>query len=89
MVTDYKHDDRTARFGAALGQGLIDAGGRNVTISLQSRAGSRRWYGAVLPVLRLVPPCALRVARVTRLSPQVSSTWTKASRYADDVSYNV
>ncbi|KAL4241663.1 26S proteasome regulatory subunit RPN2 [Abortiporus biennis] len=36
-----KHEDPMARFGAALGQGLIDAGGRNVTISLQSRAGSR------------------------------------------------
>jgi len=33
--------DPMARFGAALGQGFIDAGGRNVTISLQSRAGSR------------------------------------------------
>jgi 26S proteasome regulatory subunit N2 len=36
-----KHEDPMARFGAALGQGLIDAGGRNVTISLQSRAGSK------------------------------------------------
>ena len=39
IVAD-KHEDPMARFGAALGQGLVDAGGRNVTISLQSRAGS-------------------------------------------------
>ncbi|KAJ7596896.1 D-isomer specific 2-hydroxyacid dehydrogenase [Mycena floridula] len=39
VVSD-KHEDLMARFGAALGQGLIDAGGRNVTISLRSRAGS-------------------------------------------------
>ncbi|KAI0067808.1 26S proteasome regulatory complex non-ATPase subcomplex Rpn2/Psmd1 subunit [Artomyces pyxidatus] len=36
-----KHEDPMARFGAAFGQGFIDAGGRNVTISLQSRAGTR------------------------------------------------
>ncbi|KAF9535345.1 armadillo-type protein [Crepidotus variabilis] len=35
-----KHEDPMARFGAAIGQGFIDAGGRNVTINLQSRAGS-------------------------------------------------
>ncbi|KAI1793844.1 26S proteasome regulatory complex non-ATPase subcomplex Rpn2/Psmd1 subunit [Ganoderma leucocontextum] len=46
IVSD-KHDDPMARFGAALGQGLIDAGGRNVTISLQSRAGSRN-TGAIV-----------------------------------------
>ncbi|PCH33862.1 26S proteasome regulatory complex non-ATPase subcomplex Rpn2/Psmd1 subunit [Wolfiporia cocos MD-104 SS10] len=40
IISD-KREDPMARFGAALGQGLIDAGGRNVTISLQSRAGSR------------------------------------------------
>nr|GAT44102.1 predicted protein [Mycena chlorophos] len=40
VVSD-KHEDPMARFGAALGQGFIDAGGRNVTISLQSRAGSK------------------------------------------------
>ncbi|KAI6031668.1 26S proteasome regulatory complex non-ATPase subcomplex Rpn2 Psmd1 subunit [Pisolithus microcarpus] len=40
VISD-KHEDPMARLGAALGQGLIDAGGRNVTISLQSRAGTR------------------------------------------------
>ncbi|KAF8078702.1 armadillo-type protein [Lyophyllum atratum] len=40
VVSD-KHEDPMARFGAAIGQGLIDAGGRNVTINLQSRAGSK------------------------------------------------
>eukprot|EP00842_Homolaphlyctis_polyrhiza_P004849 jgi/Hompol1/5365/HPOL_004367-RA len=38
-VISEKHEDVMARFGAVLGQGIIDAGGRNVTISLQTRSG--------------------------------------------------
>ena len=40
IVSD-KHEDPMTRFGAAIEQGLIDTSGRNVTISLQSRAGSK------------------------------------------------
>ncbi|KAG7099168.1 hypothetical protein E1B28_001039 [Marasmius oreades] len=46
IVSD-KHEDPMARLGAALGQGLIDAGGRNVMINLQSRAGTRNTNAVV------------------------------------------
>lgn len=40
-VITSKHEDALAKFGAALAQGIIDAGGRNVTISLEnSQTGS-------------------------------------------------
>merc|ERR1719502_1937043 len=41
VVAD-KHEDTMAKFGAILATGLLDAGGRNMTISLLSRAGTRR-----------------------------------------------
>lgn len=39
IMTD-KHEEAMAKFGAALASGILDAGGRNMTISLQSRGGS-------------------------------------------------
>ena len=50
IVAD-KHEDPMARFGAALGQSFIDAGGRNVNISLQSRAGTKNTSAIVGMVL--------------------------------------
>ncbi len=39
VVSD-KHEDPMARFGASLAQGILDAGGRNMTLSLSTRAGT-------------------------------------------------
>ncbi|XP_055523771.1 26S proteasome non-ATPase regulatory subunit 1 [Wyeomyia smithii] len=39
QVITNKHEDVMAKYGAILAQGIIDAGGRNVTVSLQSRTG--------------------------------------------------
>jgi 26S proteasome regulatory subunit N2 len=50
VISD-KHEDPMARFGAVIGQGFIDAGGRNVTVSLQSRAGSTNTNAVVGIVL--------------------------------------
>merc|ERR1712183_838680 len=49
-VINDKHEDVMAKKGAILAQGIIDAGGRNVTLSLQSRTGHVN-MGAVVGML--------------------------------------
>lgn len=39
MITD-RHEDAMAKFGCAIALGIIDAGGRNCTISLQTQTGN-------------------------------------------------
>ena len=46
IISD-KHEDAMAKLGATLAQGLIDAGGRNVTISMQNTSGSTNMSAVV------------------------------------------
>lgn len=46
MVSD-RHEDAMAKFGCAIAMGIIDAGGRNCTISLQTQTGNLNMPGIV------------------------------------------
>lgn len=46
MIGD-RHEDAMAKFGCAVALGIIDAGGRNCTISLQTQTGSLNMPGVV------------------------------------------
>lgn len=46
IISD-KHEDAMAKFGATLAQGIIDAGGRNVTVSMRSKNGNNNMSGIV------------------------------------------
>ena len=46
IISD-KHDDVMAKFGATLAQGILDAGGRNASIQMQSRTGHTNMLAVV------------------------------------------
>jgi 26S proteasome regulatory subunit N2 len=46
IITD-RHEDAMAKFGCAIALGIIDAGGRNCTISLQTQTGNLNMPGIV------------------------------------------
>ncbi|RAL62980.1 hypothetical protein DID88_004067 [Monilinia fructigena] len=49
IVAD-RHEDAMAKFGCALALGIIDAGGRNCTIGLQTQTGNLNMAGIVVPL---------------------------------------
>jgi 26S proteasome regulatory subunit N2 len=97
VISD-KHDDLIAKFGAIIAQGIIDAGGRNMTISLQSRTGHTNvsavvgmlvftqywyWYPLVHFIsLSLTPTCLIALNSDLKMPVTEIKSAAKPSLYA-------
>jgi len=93
-----KHEDVMAKFGAILAQGIIDAGGRNVSLSLESRTGhtnmlavvgmlvfTQYWYWFPLaPCLALAfsPTCLIALNSQLKMPKLEIKSNAKPSTYA-------
>lgn len=97
-VITNKHEDVMAKFGAILAQGIIDAGGRNVTVSLQSRTGhtnlqavvgmlifTQYWYWFPLAhclSLAFTPTCVIALNSDLKMPKMELKSAAKPSLYA-------
>lgn len=98
QVISNKHEDVMAKFGAILAQGIIDAGGRNVTVSLQSRTGhtnmlavvgalvfTQYWYWFPLAhclALAFTPTCVIGLNAQLKMPKMEIKSNAKPSMYA-------
>lgn len=98
QVISNKHEDVMAKFGAILAQGIIDAGGRNVTVSLQSRTGhmnmlavvgalvfTQYWYWFPLAhclALAFTPTCLIALNAQLKMPKLELKSNAKPSTYA-------
>ncbi|KAF5287752.1 hypothetical protein FQA39_LY15772 [Lamprigera yunnana] len=98
QVVSNKHEDVMAKFGAILAQGIIDAGGRNVTLSLQSRTGhtnmlavvgtlvfTQHWYWFPLAhclSLAYTPTCIIALNSQLKMPKLEFKSAAKPSMYA-------
>ena len=57
-----KHEDVMAKLGAILAQGIIDAGGRNMTVSLQSRTGHTNMMAVVGMLVSLTQNVCINIS---------------------------
>lgn len=97
-VITNKHEDVMAKYGAILAQGIIDAGGRNVTVSLQSRTGhtnlqavvgmlifTQYWYWFPLAhclSLAFTPTCVIALNSDLKMPKMELKSAAKPSLYA-------
>ncbi|KAK6739437.1 hypothetical protein RB195_008117 [Necator americanus] len=58
-MTTEKGEDSMARFGAIIAQGILDVGGRNMTIALHNRSGTMDMAGAV----GMMPTCLIALTK--------------------------